>query len=149
MIIRKFEALIFNIKRDGDRHLRGKIAELIFEKVSSKLFRTLVKNIVICSTSSVRQFLHGIKYCQGELWYKSAFYGGPFKLKDLVDMLPHYKDVLKKESLGGNRIFQEKVRNKSAAGIFSTWSLRSLLASSKWFREITGYLLRVLYGSKK
>ena len=109
VVIRKFETLVFNIKRDGDRHLRGKIAELIFEKVSSKLFRTLVENIVICSTSSVRQFLHGIKYCQGELWYKSAFYGGSFKLKDLVDMLPHYKDILKKESWEEIEFFRRKL----------------------------------------
>ena len=94
VVIRKFETLIFNIKKNGGRHLRGRIAELIFEKVYPKLFETLTKNIIICHTSQIREFLQGIKQHQGEILFESSIYGGPFKLGDLTNILSCYRDLL-------------------------------------------------------
>jgi hypothetical protein len=33
-------SVIYDIMRDGDRHLRGKIAELVFKRVKSKLLKS-------------------------------------------------------------------------------------------------------------
>jgi hypothetical protein len=49
----------YNILRDGDKCLRGRIAELIFEKVRSKLLERLaVGGLYCCGTSRLSSFLH-------------------------------------------------------------------------------------------
>jgi hypothetical protein len=45
----------YHILTDGDRHLRGKIAELIFERVKPNLFK---KTLNCCSTLDLRWFLN-------------------------------------------------------------------------------------------
>ena len=94
MIIRKFEALIFNIKKEGARHLRGKIAELVFEQVYPKLFKSLREHIVICSTSSIKQFLYKVELRNEELLYEGV--NLEFKLKSLKDLLKD-EEKLKRE----------------------------------------------------
>jgi hypothetical protein len=46
-------SVIYNIIKDGDRHLRGKIAELIFERVKSQL---LERTLYCCNTLDLYHF---------------------------------------------------------------------------------------------
>jgi hypothetical protein len=45
-------SIIYNILRDGDRHLRGRIAELVFERVADQLS----KKLQCCSTHELTYF---------------------------------------------------------------------------------------------
>ncbi|MHA1595931.1 MAG: hypothetical protein ACTSXX_14560 [Candidatus Baldrarchaeia archaeon] len=54
MIIKKLK-IEFNIKKNGDRHLKGKIAEEVFKRVFPKLF---CKHLTICPTRTITSFLN-------------------------------------------------------------------------------------------
>lgn len=97
----------YHILVDGDRHLRGKIAELIFERVKSKLFQ---EDLCCCSTLDLYHFLNY----------------GPNSVKALLSGSFEPKKLLLKyeENLNAVRRFLGLKENKEVSSLLTNEGIR-------------------------
>lgn len=86
------ESVRYNVLSDGDRHLRGKLAEMVFERIKDRLLQKLT----LCSTYDLKWMLVELHYSEVDLEEILD------KLKMIKDTCNRYWIRLRKRSFGTN-----------------------------------------------